>query len=284
MHSDASRRGFTLIELLVVIAVIALLISLLLPALAHARASARLTQCQANIRSQGQTVIAYTVAFKDAMPPRSIFWNRNEEGTYEQTFWTLPRFLALWDDHPFPRVGNFFPPTGAWRCPEIKPDEDEEHTTHVSLVHSASNTWAYNSGVMDDETGERTFTADGLPGWERFAVGWRTLAAFPRPSDTISIADAVTFYFALHNHRHARESLGQSWQIVTGTDIDNRGTHERLQRLPTAYLDGHGTALPLSQSYWESTQHSYQPPNTAAAPMALYDREVERLIWYVDRK
>ena len=111
------RHAFTLIELLVVIAVIALLIALLLPALAHARANARLMQCQSNLRSQGQMVLGYTTAFKDAMPPRSILWNRLEEdGTYHNSLWILARFMAFYDDHPFPEVNGFYPPTGAWRC------------------------------------------------------------------------------------------------------------------------------------------------------------------------
>jgi type II secretory pathway pseudopilin PulG len=278
--------GFTIVELLVVIATVALLLALLLPVLSQARAGARLTLCLSNLRSQGLMVLAYATDWKDAMPPSAIRWNRLEEdGTYQDSSWTLARFLALYDGHPFPQVGLFFPPTGVWRCPEIVPEEDEEHTTHTTLVHSASNRWLYNSALIDEENGDYFVGASALTGWESpFGAGWRSLAQFQQPAEIVALCDAITFYFSPHGHRHARESVGRSFEIATGTEADNHGTHERLRRLPAAFLDGHGVSLPLSQGYWENTLHMYTPPGNAAAPVALYDREVQRLIWYLAKR
>lgn len=275
--------GFTLVELLMVIAVIALLIALLLPALGRVRSQARLTQCVANIRSQTSLVLVYANDFKEALPPRTIFWNRLEDdGQYHQSFWTLARFMADYEGQGFASEDQiFFPPQGVWRCPEIRPEQDFEHTTHTVLVHSAPNTWVYSHALIDEQTGEKTVGSDALTGWEGVTAGsWRRLSNFSRPSDIVAIADAMTFFFPFHNHRHARESIGQSWQIVPGTDIDNRGTHPS-QRLPAAFLDGHGSALPLAADYWENGLHNYPTPGNAAAPTSLYLRETERLIWFV---
>jgi prepilin-type processing-associated H-X9-DG protein/prepilin-type N-terminal cleavage/methylation domain-containing protein len=62
------RIGFTLVELLVVIGIIALLISILLPSLARARASAVSLDCQARLRTIGQSMFMYGAQYKGMLP------------------------------------------------------------------------------------------------------------------------------------------------------------------------------------------------------------------------
>jgi prepilin-type N-terminal cleavage/methylation domain-containing protein len=62
------RRGFTLVELLVAIAVIALLVGILLPAVGSVRESARVFQCQGNLRQLGQACLAFA-STNGTLPP-----------------------------------------------------------------------------------------------------------------------------------------------------------------------------------------------------------------------
>jgi prepilin-type processing-associated H-X9-DG protein/prepilin-type N-terminal cleavage/methylation domain-containing protein len=59
-----SNRAFTLVELLVVIALILILIAILLPVLNRVRQQARQIQCQANLRTLGQALTAYTGQYR----------------------------------------------------------------------------------------------------------------------------------------------------------------------------------------------------------------------------
>ncbi len=58
-QTSHSRSAFTLVELLVVIAILALIVAMLLPAINAARDAARRTQCQANSRQIGVSLINY---------------------------------------------------------------------------------------------------------------------------------------------------------------------------------------------------------------------------------
>ncbi len=77
---------FTLIELLIVIAIIAILTSLLLPALNSARIKAKSTQCAANLRQMGGTVIQYTMDYDGYIPRRPLISNPAQETAW---FWIM---------------------------------------------------------------------------------------------------------------------------------------------------------------------------------------------------
>ena len=85
-EAEAPLRGsckggaFTLIELLVVAGIVALLAALLLPALTTARSSARIAQCQGNLRQIGMAIYSYCQHYGGCIPavtpsPTNQVWN-----------------------------------------------------------------------------------------------------------------------------------------------------------------------------------------------------------------
>ncbi len=72
MQHRNETRAFTLIELLVVISIIALLVGILLPALSAARDSARVTQCNSNVKGLGTAIQVYLQESKQVFPGGSF--------------------------------------------------------------------------------------------------------------------------------------------------------------------------------------------------------------------
>lgn len=284
----SSVRAFTLVELLIVVAIIGLLIALLLPGLKRARDQSRLSICLNNLRSQGMAIHGYANDHADHLPPRYLLWSHDSPDTAP---WLINRFLAWYEKAPFPQIPDttLHRPTGVWRCPDVSIEDDGERTTHSGILHYAPNRYTFNSVVWDD-AGEFYDTAsDVWPGWESApeGSGWRLLAAIRRSAKIIALIDNTNYYFALHGHRDARESIGRGVEVVTdptagsNTYGDNRGSHAALQARPAVFFDGHAERLSSLPQYWLDAQETYTPPTPGFAPTSLYLRDIEHFMYFI---
>ena len=75
-------RGFTLVELLVVIAIIGILVSLVMPAIQSSRESARVVQCQNNMKQMSTATKSY-----------ESNWNQMPSGGWGPTWVGMPPYL-----------------------------------------------------------------------------------------------------------------------------------------------------------------------------------------------
>jgi prepilin-type processing-associated H-X9-DG protein len=80
LRTSCKDSAFTVIELLVAAGVIALLAALLLPAVTRARSSARIAQCQSNLRQIGMAIYSYCQHYEGSIPtvsdyPTNLLWS-----------------------------------------------------------------------------------------------------------------------------------------------------------------------------------------------------------------
>lgn len=284
LTGKAGRCGFTLIELLVVIAIIAVLIAILLPALGSARNHGRATVCASNVRSQAMSISVYANNFRDALPPRQLDWNRNDgQGGFEDRLYLINLFMAEYNNENFLETDPWLTPTGMWRCPDVKDDQDASRWTHNGILHHAPNEWLFNYGIWNDATRGYTNWGDVYPGWEpKFQHRWRSLVDVPFPKEIIELMCNNNYYVPSHFHRDAREFYGLSSDAVVGpnpANFDNAMSHQPLLRLPAVFVDGHGEGMPATPGYWLDAQHNYRAPDGSVFP--LWDREAQRYMWFL---
>lgn len=288
LRTTTLARAFTLIELLVAIAIIALLVGILIPALGHARANARVTICLSNVRQQGVSVLAYVNDFGGHLPPRILYLTEpstTDPTGWDSNPWLINSFLARYEGREF-RLRDFgwASPVDIWRCPNIKPDDDDIRQTHNGNLHHAPNLWLFSEVVLNNRTGSLFITNIAPDAWApRYASrAWRTLDQVNRTSDIAMLIDNVDYFVAEHGHRDAREHIGYADEIVipgSESRYDNRGSHDSLKVRPAVFADGHVAALSASSSYWQDTRHTY---TTGAGPgVELHEAEVKHLLWFI---
>lgn len=279
-------KAFTLIELLVVVAIIALLISILLPSLQRARMQARVTHCLSNLREQGRVVAQYAGEFNDGLPPRHVRWTLDSDWPQP---WLINRFLARYMGQPFAPIPDtvMFQPDGIWSCPDGSAGGGEERITHSGFLDYAPNRYVFNTAVWDDIENEHFFMGDAVDGWLNTPeiTAWRRLSRIPRPSEIVLLMDNVIYYFAVHGHREARESIGRGADVIYEPGNpdwgENEGGHTALRVRPSVFVDGHAQSLPSSVEYWTDLRQTYAPSAQPGQVSNLYVRDVQRLMWFV---
>ena len=80
VQSRKNGRAFSVVELIVVMGLISVLMAMLLPALAASRETAKMVQCQSNLRQIGQALFEYANVYQGKLPLWSG-WNVYPDGS-----------------------------------------------------------------------------------------------------------------------------------------------------------------------------------------------------------
>jgi prepilin-type N-terminal cleavage/methylation domain-containing protein len=175
-----SASAFTLIELLVVIAIIAILAAILFPVFAQARAKARQASCTSNVKQLSLSFMMYVQDYDESYP----FWAWGQ--SYYAGTPTPENFTSIWFNAIYPYVKN----AGVYACPSAN--------DHSTITQNKMWAWTNNTDLTLDHIDPALVNATinyGMsePLEQGSAFGNygspTTLAALPKPADTLMIAD-----------------------------------------------------------------------------------------------
>src|SRR5437016_3010364 len=202
MTRERRRRGFTLIELLVVIAIIAILAAILFPVFAQAREKARQAACMNNCKQLATAVYMYVQDFDE---------------TYAPNLYTVGATVYTFYDLHVPYMKN----TGILVCPSSVPQDFPALLKTCGYpLQSAGNfvKFSYNGNycLFNNGSGSRPVFS---------------LAAVPRPADTVAFSDGVL----MCNFDSPIYDPGSITNYPAGAAKEPR--HQ--QGVNAAYADGH---------------------------------------------
>jgi prepilin-type N-terminal cleavage/methylation domain-containing protein len=173
-----SRGGFSLIELLVVLVIIAILLAMLLLVFSHASATARLSQCQNNLRQNGAALAQFN-AEHHGFP---FMMEGSNTVTINDSTGYSSAGVVVWEDalgvysSPFrwSKAREPHQPEGIWHCPAALPPSTPTWPPNVSFCDYGYNAYGL-ARFMDPK---------GSLGLSRMAadLGWNTSPLRPETS------------------------------------------------------------------------------------------------------
>lgn len=102
----------------------------------------------------------------------------------------------------------------------------------------------------------------------------------------VALMGNVTYFYAGHGHREARQSIGLSCEVVLASESedaecgDNAGSHSPQHKRPAVFVDGHAEPLPSTAEDGYDLRSEYYPLNDPAADTNVWNREVQRFYWF----